>query len=185
MSIVSTYNENAPIVLIGLMGAGKTTIGRRLARALNLDFVDSDHEIEIAADMSVAELFESYGETEFRSLERRVISRLMDGTQKVLATGGGAFINAQTRKLILDGALTIWLEADLETLVERTSRRDSRPLLNEGNPQDILQKLIEERYPIYKLAPIHVVSSDGPHEDVVKTAVKQIKDFREKVNAPI
>ena len=96
---MSTYDENAPIVLIGLMGAGKTTIGRRLARALNLDFVDSDHEIELAADMSVAELFESYGEIEFRSLERRVISRLMDGKQKVLATGGGAFINDETRDI--------------------------------------------------------------------------------------
>lgn len=164
-----------PIVLIGLMGAGKTTVGRRLAKALGVGFVDSDHEIEIAANMSVAEIFESYGEEEFRNVERRVITRLMDEEPQVLATGGGAFLNEETRKLIQAKALTVWLDADIDVLVERTGRKDTRPLLKQGNPKEILTKLSQERYPIYSLADIRVGSGQGPHDNVVKSLLEELE----------
>ncbi len=163
------------IVLVGLMGAGKTTVGRRLAKRLGLPFVDSDHEIEKAAGMSVAEIFECFGEADFRSGERRVIGRLLDGKQQVVATGGGAFINEETRALIKDKGLSIWLDADIDILVERTARRDTRPLLKTGNPREILSKLAAERAPYYAQADIKVPSSDGPHEDVVERIVEALQ----------
>ena len=164
------------IVLVGLMGAGKTTVGRRLARRLGLDFSDSDQEIEKAAQMSVSEIFSSYGEEYFRAGERRVIARLMNDTVCVLATGGGAFINEETRALMKADAITVWLDADLEVLVERTGRRDTRPLLKNGDPEQILARLMEERAPIYAEADIHIHSSDGPHDTVVDAIVNALKD---------
>lgn len=164
------------IVLVGLMGAGKTTVGRRLARRLGLEFADSDFEIEKAARMTVADIFSSFGEDDFRDGERRVISRLMDGPPRVLATGGGAFINEETRSLMKEKSITIWLDASLDVLVERTSRRDTRPLLQEGDPTDILKRLLEERGPIYAQADIKIQSSDGPHDTVVNSIIQALED---------
>jgi len=169
------FTAGKTIVLVGLMGVGKTTVGRRLAKRLNLDFVDSDHEIEKAAGMSVADIFESFGEEDFRSGERRVIARLLDGEPQVVATGGGAFINGETRQLIKKSGLSVWLDADINVLVERTGRRDTRPLLKEGNPEEILRKLSLERAPIYAEADLAIKSNIGPHEKVVDHIVKALK----------
>lgn len=164
------------IVLVGLMGAGKTTVGRRLARRLGLEFADSDFEIEKAAQMTVGDIFSTYGEDYFRAGERRVISRLMDGPPRVLATGGGAFVNAETRTLMKEKSITIWLDAALDVLVERTSRRDTRPLLQEGNPEETLKKLLAERGPVYAQADIKVQSSDGPHDTVVNSIIQTLEN---------
>ncbi len=174
-SVARQYGVDRTIVLVGLMGAGKTTVGRRLARKLNLPFVDSDHEIEKAAGMSVAEIFECFGEADFRSGERRVIERLLDGRPQIVATGGGAFINEATRALIKDKGLSIWLDADIEVLVERTGRRDTRPLLKTGDPKEILTRLAAERAPFYAQADMKVASSQGPHEDVVADILDALK----------
>ncbi|MBL4836097.1 MAG: shikimate kinase [Kordiimonadaceae bacterium] len=168
------------LVLVGLMGVGKTTVGRRLAKKLGLDFVDSDFEIEQAAGMSVIEIFEKYGEEDFRSGERRVMTRLLDGTPKVIATGGGAIINAETRALIKSNALTIWLDADTDILVERTGRRDTRPLLKEGNPEEILEKLAAERAPFYAEADLKIVSSEGLHDTVVNAILDALQALDEE-----
>lgn len=164
------------IVLVGLMGAGKTTVGRRLARRLGLEFADSDFEIEKAAQMTVADIFATYGEDYFRAGERRVISRLMGGPPRVLATGGGAFINDETRSLMKQRSITIWLDASLDVLVERTSRRDTRPLLQGKDPESILKQLLIDRGPIYATADIKVRSSDGPHDMVVDSIMKTLKN---------
>lgn len=144
------------VVLVGLMGAGKSCVGRRVAQRLNIPFVDADAEVEVAAGCSIADIFAQYGEEAFRDGERRVIARLLDGSPSVLATGGGAFIDDQTRKLILDKAISVWLRADLDTLVHRTSGRTHRPLLNQGDPKETLAKLMDQRYPIYAQADIVV-----------------------------
>lgn len=163
-----------PIVLIGLMGVGKSTVGRRLAARLSLPFVDADHEIEAAADMTVSEIFDRFGEPYFRDGERRVIARLMDGAPKVIATGGGAFLNEETRALILSDALAIWLDAPPEVLAERVTRRDTRPLLRGRDPLAVLRELAAVRNPIYAQAPIHVASNRTPHEATVRTILKAI-----------
>lgn len=164
-----------PIVLVGLMGAGKSTVGRRLAHRLHLPFADSDHEIEEAAGLTIAEMFEKYGEAEFRDGERRVISRLIDGNPKVIATGGGAFMNEHTRALILEKATSIWLDADIETLVERVARRaGSRPLLNGTDPAEKLRSLAALRNPIYALAQIHIHSKPLPHDSTVDQIMKAL-----------
>lgn len=156
-----------PIVLVGMMGSGKTTVGRRLATRLHVPFVDADEEIEAAAGLSIAEIFAKLGEPAFRDGERRVIARLITDTPQVIATGGGAFINDATRALILAKADTIWLKAPLEVLVERTTRRKSRPLLQNGDPRSILAALLSQREHIYAQAPIHVSSMRQPHERTV------------------
>ncbi len=158
-----------PIVLIGLMGVGKTTVGRRLAQRLKLPFVDADAEIEAAAGMTVSEIFERFGEPHFRDGERRVIARLIDGAPKVIATGGGAFLNEETRTLILDQATAIWLDAAPKVLAERVAKRDHRPLLRGKDPLKVLTELAEIRNPVYALAPIHVVSKAAPHEATVNS----------------
>jgi len=150
------------IVLVGLMGAGKSCVGRRLAQMLGLPFVDADDEIEAAAGCAIPEIFELYGEAEFREGERRVMARLLDGGPQVLATGGGAFLNPETRAAIRERGISVWLRADLETLVARTGRRTDRPLLRDGDPREKLRALIEERYPVYAEADITVDSGDGP-----------------------
>ena len=142
-----------PVVLVGMMGTGKSSIGRRLATLLHLPFVDADEAIEQAAQLSISEIFERHGETAFRDGERRVIARLMVGERKVIATGGGAFINPETRALILAKAITVWLDADIDTLVERTTRKDTRPLLRQGDPREILTRLRDERRPAYAEGP--------------------------------
>ena len=156
------------IALIGLMGAGKSTVGRRLAERLGLPFRDADAEIETAAGRSVAELFEDFGEAYFRDGERRVIKRLLNGPPHVLATGGGAFLDERTRNLIRRRALSIWLKADLDILMERVLRRNHRPLLKKGDARATMARLMEERYPVYAEADITIETGTGPHEDVVR-----------------
>ena len=164
-----------PIVLIGLMGVGKSTVGRRLAARLGKLFVDADCEIENAAGMTIAEMFERYGEDHFRDGERRVIARLIDGSPKVIATGGGAFMNPQTRALILERAIAIWLDADIDTLVQRLGRRNTRPLLRGKDPQVTLAELARIRNPVYALAPIHVRSQPAPHENAVEAILRELR----------
>ena len=163
-----------PIVLVGLMGAGKTTVGRRLAQKLGLPFVDADAEIEEAAGMTITDIFDRFGEAHFRDGERRVIARLIDGTPKVIATGGGAFINDGTRALILGQALAIWLDAEPTVLAERVRRRDTRPLLRGRDPGEVLTELAAIRNPFYAMAPIRVVSVAAPHDATVNAILKEI-----------
>lgn len=169
-----TAAQDKPIVLIGLMGVGKSTVGRRLAARLGLNFVDADAEIELAADMPIAEIFERFGEAHFRDGERRVIARLIDGSRKVIATGGGAFMNAETRALILERATAVWLDADLDTLAQRVSRRDNRPLLRGKDARTVLGELAAVRNPIYALAQIHVRSEPAPHDLTVEAIVRKL-----------
>jgi shikimate kinase len=170
-----TARPDRPIVLVGLMGAGKTTVGRRLAARLGLAFVDADAEIELAAGMTIAEIFERFGEAHFRDGERRVIARLIDGSRKVIATGGGAFMNAETRALILERATAIWLDADLDTLAQRVMRRDDRPLLRGKDARTVLGELAAVRNPVYALAPIHVRSQPAPHDMTVEAIVRELR----------
>jgi shikimate kinase len=163
-----------PIVLVGLMGVGKSTVGRRLAARLGLDFVDADHEIELAAGLTISEIFERFGEAHFRDGERRVIARLIDGTTKVIATGGGAFMNDATRALILERATAVWLDADLDTLAHRVSRRDDRPLLHGKDARTVLGELAAVRNPVYALAPVHVRSQMAPHDAAVEAIVRKL-----------
>ena len=156
-----------PIVLVGLMGAGKTTVGRRLAARLGLPFVDADAEIEKAAGRTISEIFEDFGEKEFRKGERRVIARLLRGKPIVLATGGGAYMDPRTRDRVRRKAISVWLKADVKLLAKRTAKRDTRPLLKTGDPVSILEKLAAERYPVYAEADVTVESGSGPHADVV------------------
>ncbi|MEX0300099.1 MAG: shikimate kinase [Kordiimonas sp.] len=176
----ASLGVDSTIVLVGLMGVGKTTVGRRLAKRLGLGFVDSDHEIEQAADMSVGEIFEKYGEDDFRSGERRVIARLLDGSPQIVATGGGAFVNDETRALIKREGISIWLDADVNILVERTGRRDTRPLLKNGDPKEILTRLSAERAPYYAQADLKVVSGDGSHDHVVSAIIETLRERNEK-----
>jgi len=152
------------IALVGLMGAGKTSIGRRLAQRLGLPFIDADAEIEAAAGTSIEEIFLRHGEAAFRDGERRVIARLLDTPAHVLATGGGAFMDPSTRALLRARAVTIWLRADLDIMLARLGRRNNRPLLKDGDPRTVLETLIAERYPVYAEADITVDSVDGPPE---------------------
>ncbi len=162
------------IVLVGLMGAGKSTIGKRLAARLRLPFVDADQEIERAAGLTISEIFDRFGEPSFRDGERRVIARLIDGRRKVVATGGGAFMQADTRALILDRATAIWLDADLDVLAERVARREGRPLLKGRNAREVLGELAAVRNPVYALAPLHVRSQPLPHEATVDAIVRAL-----------
>jgi shikimate kinase len=165
------------LVLVGLMGAGKSTIGRRLAARLDLPFVDADNEIEAAAGCTIQEIFEEHGEDYFRDGERRVIERLLKGPKCVLATGGGAFMNEETRALIKDRGCSLWLRADLEILVQRTGRRTHRPLLNKGNPREILENLMSERYPVYSQSNVAVETDDSPHNVVVERALAALTEY--------
>lgn len=164
------------IVLVGLMGAGKSTVGRRLARRLGLPFVDSDEEIERAADHEIGEIFDRFGEESFRDGERRVIRRLIDGERKVIATGGGAFMDAETRALILERCLAVWLEAEPEILAERVKRRGNRPLLAGGEPLPLLRDLAGRRNPVYAEAHLHVASGRGPHEQTVARILEALAE---------
>jgi len=163
-----------PIVLVGLMGTGKSTVGRKLAELLGKDFVDADDAIVEAAQLTIAEIFEQFGETYFRDGERRVIARLLEEHDGVIATGGGAFVNDETRTLILEQAIAVWIDCDIETLVERTSRRDSRPLLRDGDPHEILTRLHQERKPFYSQAQVRIGSEDGPHLQTAYAIIEAI-----------
>lgn len=168
-----------PIVLIGMMGSGKTTVGRRLAARLGLDFVDSDAEIETAAAMTIAEIFANRGEEEFRAGEARVIARLLREHSGVIATGGGAFMREETRAAIAESAVSVWLNADFELLFARVSKRATRPLLQTPDPRGTLKALIDARYPVYALADITVTSRDVPHDAVVADLIVNLAKFLE------
>ena len=165
-----------PIVLVGLMGAGKSTVGRRLSKRLGLPFVDSDEEIERAADHKISELFDRFGEASFRDGERRVIRRLLAGPPAVLATGGGAFMEAETRALILERCIAVWLDATPETLAERVQKRGIRPLLRDKDPLPLLRELAAARNPFYAEAHLRVRSEDGPHERAVERIVAALRE---------
>ncbi len=167
------------IVLIGLMGAGKSCIGRRLATALGLKFIDADAEVERAAGCTIEEIFERHGEAAFRDGERRVIERLLGQAVQVLATGGGSFMNSMTRAAIHEQAISVWLRADLDLLLKRTGRRNNRPLLKRGDPRAILKGLMAERYPVYSEADIVVDSVDGPPEITVERVRAAVEDYVE------
>jgi shikimate kinase len=158
---------NRPLVLVGMMGVGKSTIGRKLAQLLGLPFADADDEIVQAAQMTINEIFERYGEAYFRDGERRVIARLLEGRPAVIATGGGAFVQPDTRALIRQAALSIWLDCDVRTLVDRVTRKDTRPLLRGGDPKEIVTRLKAEREPAYSEATFKVMSDAGPHGETV------------------
>ncbi len=170
----TSYMPDRSIMLVGLMGVGKSTIGRRLAARLELDFVDADNEIELAAGLSIPEIFERFGEAHFRDGERRVIARLIEGSPKVIATGGGAFMHAETRKLMLEKAITIWIDADIKTLTDRVARKDNRPLLKGKNAFEVLSNLAKVRNPVYALSDIHVISQAAPHEATVDMIMRQL-----------
>lgn len=159
--------DGRSVVLVGMMGAGKTSVGRRLAASLDLPFVDADAEIERVADMSIPEIFEKYGEPFFRDREAKVVARLLEEGQKVLATGGGAWMNADTRARIGAAGVSVWLSAELEVLLRRVRKRGGRPLLAKPNPEEALRRLVEERYPVYALADVTIQSRDAPHERTV------------------
>ena len=163
------------IVLVGMMGSGKSSIGRRLAARLAIAFVDADAEIEAAAGMTIAEIFEKHGEPYFRAGEARVIARLLDHGPQVLATGGGAFMNRDTRTTIRDKAVSVWLKAELEVLMKRIKRRGDRPLLKNDDPAGTLTALIAQRYPVYAEADLTVHSRDVPHEAIVDEIVAQLR----------
>lgn len=166
-----------PIVLVGIMGAGKTTIGRRLAPKLGLQFVDADEEIEKAAGMSVSELFTLHGETQFRIGEQKVISRLLSGAPIVLATGGGALTTEPTRDLIKELAISVWIKADIDTVLQRALKRGNRPLLKSGDPRETLVRLSSEREQFYAQADIHVETQPGPHSKTVDVIVSALHAF--------
>ena len=166
-----------PVVLVGLMGVGKSTVGRRLAAMLQRDFVDADEAIAAAAQRSIPEIFEQFGEAYFRDGERRVIARLIEEGHGVIATGGGAFVDDATRRLILDRTIAVWIDCDVATLVQRTARRDTRPLLKNGNPHDILTRLAKERAPFYAQAPIRVTSENGPHDLTARRIIEAIDQW--------
>ncbi|MGU9978507.1 shikimate kinase [Phreatobacter sp. HK31-P] len=155
------------IVLVGLMGAGKSSIGRRLAHRLGLPFVDADTEIEKAADLTIPEIFEKHGEAYFRAGEVRVVARILDSGPQVLATGGGAYMNPETRARIRERGVAVWLKAELDVLMKRVKRRGDRPLLKADDPRAVLKRLLDERYPVYAQADVTVVSREASHEEVV------------------
>jgi len=167
------------IVFVGLMGAGKSAIGRRLASRLGMPFVDADEEIERAAGCSISDIFEIHGEAAFRDGERRVIARLLARPPHVLATGGGAFMDPETRAAIRESGISVWLRAELDLLVSRVSRRNNRPLLAGGDPHGTLQRLMAERHPFYAQADVVVESKDGPHEQTVESVLDALGAYLE------
>ena len=166
-----------PIVLVGLMGAGKTSVGRRLAEKLGIPFVDADHEIEEAAGKSIAEIFSDHGEAYFREGERRVIQRLIGNGTQVLATGGGAFMNDETRARIQEHGISVWLKASLPLLMKRVAKRQDRPLLKADDPQTVMRNLMEKRYPVYGLADVMVESRDVQHGQMVNDVIRALAQW--------
>lgn len=165
------------LIFVGLMGAGKSAIGRLVAQSLSVPFIDTDAEIETVSRMTISELFAAYGEAEFRALEARVIGRLLNGGPRVISTGGGAFINDNTRRQIKLGGVSIWLKADLEILWERVSKRDHRPLLKTENPKQKLEDLLTQRYPVYAEADLTVISGNVRKDVMVTEVLKAVSGF--------
>lgn len=172
--------QERTIALVGLMGAGKSTVGRRLADKLGRDFYDSDHEIEKAAGLSISDIFAKHGEADFRRGEKQVIRRLLDMPPHVLATGGGAYLDADTRAILRERAITVWLNADIETLWRRVQKRDTRPLLQRADAKDHLAHLVMERQPFYSQADLVVHSKDGPHTHTVNAILKALQTWKPK-----
>jgi len=168
------------LVLVGLMGAGKSTVGRRLAQTLKLPFRDADHEIEAAAGMTIPEIFAIHGEEHFRDGERRVIARLLQEGPIVLATGGGAFMNEETRQRIAENGISIWLKADLDVLMRRVRKRSTRPLLQNPDPEGTMRRLMDLRYPVYATADITIDSHEAPHDKVVAEVVRAVSEWFER-----
>jgi len=171
------WHPGKTVVLVGLMGAGKSSIGRRLAQRLDLPFIDADKEIEAAAGCTIEEIFERFGEAAFRDGERRVILRLLDGPVHVLATGGGAFMDPLIRERVRQVAISLWLHADIELLLKRVSRRSNRPLLKTDDPRTVLERLIAQRYPVYAEADLRIDSADGPPEVTVQKVIEALHAF--------
>jgi shikimate kinase len=167
------------VVFVGLMGAGKTVIGRKVSQMLGLPFIDSDHEIEEISRMTIPDLFDIYGEAEFRTLEQRVIERLLKTGPQVLSTGGGAFMNAETRRNIAERGISVWLEADLDLLMQRVQKRPNRPLLRTPDPRAVMQKLMDERYPVYASARITVRTRDEKREIIAKEVLEGLAGLLE------
>jgi len=174
LALIKALGERS-IVLVGMMGAGKTSVGRRLALRLGLPFVDADVEIEAAAGMTIPEIFATYGEPYFRNGEVRVIARLLEGGPQVLATGGGAYMNADTRGNIRQRGVSVFLKAELDVLLRRVKRRSDRPLLKTADPAATLANLIEQRYPVYSEADLTVMSHEVPHDSMVDTIIAALK----------
>jgi shikimate kinase len=172
------------IVLVGLMGAGKSTVGRRLAQKLGLPFRDADNEIEAAAGMSIPDIFSIHGEGYFRDGERRVIARLLQEGPMVLATGGGAFMNEETRARIAENGISIWLRADLDVLMRRVRKRATRPLLQNADPEGTMRQLMEKRHPVYALADLTVESHEAPHDRVVVEIMGVLAEWLDKDGRP-
>ncbi|MEQ1900725.1 MAG: shikimate kinase [Devosia sp.] len=168
---LAAFLAGRPVVLVGMMGAGKTTVGRRLASRMGRRFIDSDEEVERAAGMSIEDIFAAHGEADFRAGEQRVIARLLKEPDLVLGTGGGAFINAETRALVKSAAISVWIKADFDLLFHRVQRRSNRPLLKTANPRETLKTLIEQRYPIYAEADVTVQSKDVPQDQVASEVI--------------
>jgi len=162
------------LILVGLMGAGKSSVGRLVAQQLGVPFIDSDIEIERVSRMTITELFAAYGEEEFRALEARVMKRLLKGGPRVVSTGGGAFINARTRRHIKKGGLSVWLKADLDVLWDRVNKRDTRPLLKTENPKQTLENLMNARYPVYAEADLTVLSRDVRKEIMADEVLRAV-----------
>ncbi|MFN4142087.1 shikimate kinase [Aestuariivirga sp.] len=166
-----------PIVLVGLMGAGKTSVGRRLAEKLGIPFVDADHEIEAAAGKSIKDIFAEHGEAYFREGERRVIQRLIGNGAQVLATGGGAYMNEDTRARIRQHGISVWLKASLPVLMKRVAKRQDRPLLQNGDPETVMRNLMDKRYPVYGLADVTVESRDVQHGQMVNDVIRALAQW--------
>lgn len=180
-SAIRTALENRVIVFVGLMGAGKTVIGRKVAQSLGLPFVDSDHEIESVSRMTIPELFERYGEPEFRALEQRVITRLVKDGPRIVSTGGGAFMDPVTREAIAQDGISIWLKADIDTLMERVAKKKNRPLLKAADPRVVMRRLMDERYPVYGLADVTVTTRDAQRETIAQEVLEALASaLREK-----
>jgi shikimate kinase len=165
------------IVLVGMMGCGKSSVGKRLAQRLDMAFTDADTEIETAAAMTIPDIFAARGEAEFRDGEKRVIARLLGGSPLVLATGGGAFMNAQTREHIRDRAVSVWLKAELDVLMRRVRKRANRPLLQTQDPEGTMRRLLDQREPVYALADVTVFSRDDPHEAAVDLTLRMLDGY--------
>jgi shikimate kinase len=165
------------VVLVGMMGAGKTSIGKRLANILHLPFLDADSEIEKAANLSIPEIFAKHGEADFREGEKRVVARLLSSGPAVLATGGGAYVNEETRERCRAEGVTIWLKADVPVLLERVRKKGNRPLLDRPNPEEVMRQLLRVREPIYSLADIVIASREGPHQTVIGDIIAALDRF--------
>ena len=173
------------ITIVGLMGAGKSVIGRKVATKLKIPFVDADSEIEKAAKMTVADIFASYGEPEFRRLEKSVIKRVLESGPQILATGGGAYMDAETQEMVANNGVSLWLSADIDLLMQRVSKKTTRPLLKKPNPRGVMEDLMKERYPVYGLADLEIASRDVSKDEMTNMVVEGLAQyFRESRSTP-